>query len=114
MTRRAGGDVDAADSGRRARQAEVALDRALEAQALLDEVRDAGGVLAEPLLDVGRSPIICNAEPSRRTVVSWPAENTLAATRTTSITSGIEPSGKVAVASPVSTSLRGSRRRSST
>ena len=49
----------------------------------------------------GRSPIICNAEPSRRTVVSCPAENTLAATRTTSIGSGSEPSGKVAVAKPV-------------
>ena len=44
--------------------------------------------------------MVCKAAPSSRTVVSWPAENTLAATRTTSITSGIDPSGKVAVAKP--------------
>ncbi len=49
----AGSDVDAADGGRRAGQAEVAFHRALEAQALLDEFGDAGGVVAEPLLDVG-------------------------------------------------------------
>ena len=47
-------------------------------------------------------------------MVSWPAEKTLAATRTTSIASGSEPSGKLAVASPVRTSSRGSRRRAST
>ena len=62
----------------------------------------------------GRSPITFNAVDSSRTVVSWPAEKTFVATRTTSATSGIVPSGKVAVASPVSTSSRGSRRRSST
>ena len=62
----------------------------------------------------GCSPISWNAAARRRTVVSWPAENRLAATRTTSITSGVDPSGNVAVASPVRTSWRGSRRRSST
>ena len=62
----------------------------------------------------GWSPITFSAVLSSRTVVSWPAEKTLVATRTTSATSGIVPSGKVAVASPVSTSSRGSARRSST
>ena len=38
--------------------------------------------------------------PSSRTVVSWPAANRLAAMRTTSMTSGVEPSGNVAVARP--------------
>ena len=47
-----------------------------------------------------RSPMVWSAVPSSRTVVSWPAENRLAATRTTSITSGIDPSGNVAVANP--------------
>ena len=37
-----------------------------------------------------------NTEPSSRTVVSWPAAKRLAATRTMSMTSGVEPSGKVA------------------
>lgn len=49
---------------------------------------------------------------SRRTVVSPPAANRLAATRTASMTSGVLPSGKVAVATPVSTSSRGDARRS--
>ena len=113
--RRARGDVDAADGGRRARQAEVALDRALVAQRLLDEVRDAIAVGREAAAwSSGCSPRICSAAASRRTVVSCPAANRLAATRTTSMTSGIEPSGNVAVASPVRTSSRGLRRRSST
>ena len=45
----------------------------------------------------GRSPISWSAAASKRTVVSWPAANRFAATRTTSMTSGSEPSGKVAV-----------------
>ena len=56
----------------------------------------------------GRSPMVSSAVPRSRTVVSWPAEKTLAATRATSIASGSEPSGKLAVASPVRTSSRGS------
>ena len=51
--RRAGRDVDAADGRRDARQPEVALDRALEPQRLLDEVRDARAVVAQELLEVG-------------------------------------------------------------
>ena len=47
-------------------------------------------------------------------MVSWPAENTFVATRETSSTSGTDPSGNVAVARPVNTSSRGSRRRSRT
>ena len=80
-------------------QPEVALDRALHAQALLDEVRDALAVARSSCCRSGFSPIIWNAVASSRTVVSWPAEKRLAATRTTSMTSGMEPSGKVAVAS---------------
>ena len=40
-------------------------------------------------------------------MVSWPPANRLAAMRAASLASGVEPSGNVAVASPVSTSLRG-------
>ena len=47
----------------------------------------------------GSSAISIAAALSRRTVVSWPAANRLAATRTTSMTSGAVPSGKVAEAS---------------
>ena len=54
--RRAGGDVDSAHRRPGAGQPEVALDRALVAQALLDEVRDAAAVLAEATLDVGVVP----------------------------------------------------------
>ena len=53
------------------------------------------------------------AVPSNRTVVSCPAAKTLAATRTTSMTSGNSPLGKVVVAKAVSTSWRGWWRRSS-
>ena len=66
------------------------------------------------LRDRGRSPSSWSADASRRTVVSCPAANRFAATRTTSMTSGSEPSGNVAVARPVITSSAGSRRRSST
>ncbi len=62
----------------------------------------------------GRSARYWNAVPNSRTVVSCPAANRLAATRTTSMTSGVDPSGKVASARPVSTSSRGFARRSST
>ena len=51
--RGAGGDVDAADGGRHPRQPEVTLHRALEAQGLLDEARDAIGFTAEQVLEVG-------------------------------------------------------------
>ena len=47
---RAGGDVDTADLRRSAGQAEVGLDRALDAERFLDEVRDALVVLAELVL----------------------------------------------------------------
>ena len=47
------GDLDAAELGRHAREPEVALHRALDAQALLDEVRDALPVLAQLLLQLG-------------------------------------------------------------
>ena len=40
-------------------------------------------------------------------MVSWPAAKRLAATRATSMASGIVPSGNVAVAMPVITSSRG-------
>ena len=46
-------------------------------------------------------------------MVSWPPEKRLAAISAASCTSGVEPSGKVAVARPVNTSLRGLARRSS-
>ena len=61
----------------------------------------------------GRSPSIRKANVSSRTVVSWPPANRLAASSAASFTSGVEPSGNVAVANPLRMSLRGSRRRSS-
>ena len=93
----AGGEVDAADLGGDAGEPEVALDRALEAEDLLDEARDAArGARAACSAARGRSPSTWNAAPSIRTVVSWPAAKRLAASRTTSMTSGVEPSLKVA------------------
>lgn len=62
----------------------------------------------------GSSARILNALERKRVLDSWPAAKMIAAMRTTSMTSGREPSLNVAVASPVSTSSRGSRRRSST
>ena len=98
----------------RAGKPEVALDRTLDPQDSSTKPGMRSRSSRSSSWSSGRSPISWNAAARRRTVVSWPAENTLAATRTTSITSGVDPSGKVAVASPVSTSLRGARRRSST
>ena len=46
------GDLDAAELRRHAREPEVALHRALDAQALLDEVRDELAVLAQQLLEL--------------------------------------------------------------
>src|SRR3546814_18184347 len=43
----AGGDVDAADLRRLLRQAEVALDRAFDAQAFLAAIRDEAAILAQ-------------------------------------------------------------------
>ena len=54
--RAAGADGFLADGGRHPRQPEVALDRALDAQALLDEVRQQAAVLAQPALDVRAVP----------------------------------------------------------
>src|SRR3546814_6690247 len=48
----AGGDVDAADLRRLIRQAEVALDRAFDAKAFLDEIRDEDEILAQEFLHV--------------------------------------------------------------
>ena len=62
----------------------------------------------------GFSAISWSALERRRAVVSWPAAKRKVAIRTTSRTSGIDPSGKVALASPESTSSRGARLRSST
>ena len=56
----------------------------------------------------GRSARVWRAVPRSRAVVSWPAANRLEAIFITSSTGGREPSGKVAVASPVITSSRGS------
>ena len=61
----------------------------------------------------GRSPSTRSANDSSRTVVSWPPVKRLAASSATSFTSGVVPSGKVAVAIAVMMSARGSRRRSS-
>ncbi len=55
----------------------------------------------------GRSPSIRSANDSSRTVVSCPPANRLAAMSAASFTSGVEPSGKVAVARPLNTSCRG-------
>ena len=55
----------------------------------------------------GRSPSTRIAAPSSFAVVSWPAANRNVAVRTTSTTSGVEPSGYFAVAIEVSTSSRG-------
>lgn len=56
----------------------------------------------------GRSARTWMDELSSRAVVSWPAANRKVANRTTSMTSGRVPSGKVAVARSVRTSARGS------
>ena len=61
----------------------------------------------------GSSASTLSAVLSSRTVVSCPAVKRLAAIRTTSMTSGVEPSGNLAFAISVSASARGSRRRSS-
>ena len=61
----------------------------------------------------GRSPSTRSAAPSNFAVVSCPAANRNVAVRTTSTTSGVEPSGYFAVAIEVSTSSRGASRRSS-
>ena len=58
------------------------------------------GSLRSRSCSAGSSPSTRNAVASSRTVVSWPAEKRFAATRTTSITSGSEPSGNVASARP--------------
>ena len=98
-----------------ARQAEVALDRALEAQRSPRRSSGCGRGRRGAAAGARAARRAAGARsPRRRTVVSCPAANRFAAMRTTSITSGVEPSGNVAVASPVSTSSRGSRRRSST
>ena len=55
----------------------------------------------------GRSAMIRSANESSRTVVSWPPVNRLAASSATSFTSGVVPSGKVAVAIAVMMSSRG-------
>ena len=62
----------------------------------------------------GWSASIFTIVASTRAVVSCPAAKRNVAMRTTSCTAGVEPSGNVAVASSVSTSSRGLRRRSST
>ena len=51
--RAAGTEGFVADGGRHPRQPEVALHRALDAQALLDEVRQQAAIATQPLLDVG-------------------------------------------------------------
>jgi hypothetical protein len=80
------------------RQPEVPLDRALEAQRLLDEVRDEVALGAEEPLEArpfGHDLERRAQEPHGGLL---PAENKLAATRTTSVTSGTDPSGNVAAA----------------
>ena len=47
------GEIDAADGRRHAGQAEVALDRSVVAEALLDEARDEVAVRAQPRLQRG-------------------------------------------------------------
>ena len=88
--------------------AELGPQRALVAQRLLDEVRDAVAVArAGASWRSGRSARIRSANDSSRTVVSWPPANRLAASSATSFTSGVVPSGKVAVAIAVMMSSRG-------
>src|SRR5271157_3379289 len=60
----------------------------------------------------GRSAITRIAKLSNLVVVSCPAANRNVASRTTSMISGVDPSGYFAPASSVSTYSRGSRRRS--
>ena len=74
----------------------------------------AAGLVCTVVWKSARSPSSWKAVPRRRTVVSCPAEKRLAAMRTTSMTSGNEPSGKVAVTRMVKASSRGFRRQSST
>jgi hypothetical protein len=109
----AGRNVNAANGARYPRQPEITLDRAVDPQGPSMKLGMRSGSRRSSCWMSGRSARIFRAELSKRTVVSWPAEKTLVATRTTSMTSGVDPSGKVAAARPVRTSSRGSRRRSS-
>ena len=111
--RGARGHVNAADRHVAPRQPEVALHRALDAQALFDEVGDLGTLGAQPLLQFGilREHLQRGAQQPDRGLL--PGGVRLAAIRATSITSGVEPSGNVAPPISVSASARGSRRRSS-
>ena len=75
-------------------EAEVGLHRALDAQRLLDEVRDAVPVLARSSsCSSGCSARCLSAAASRRAVVSWPAAKRNVAVRTTVVTSGVGPVG---------------------
>ena len=87
---------------------ELRAQRALEPQRLLDEVGDALALArGRAAWRSGRSPSIRSAKDSSRTVVSWPPANRLAAISAASPTSGVDPSGKVAVARPVRMSFAG-------
>ena len=107
-------DLDVADRGADPRHPEGALERGPQPQALLGEPRDEVSIVCAPAAGARAfSPSCWNITPSRRAVVSPPAENRFEAISMMSWTSGSEPSGKVACASFVITSSRGSRRRSS-
>ena len=112
--RGAGGDVDATDRRRHACQPEVALHRALEAQRLLDEVRDAAAVVAQELLQLGAfaDQLERGAEEADGGLLPGGEEEG-------GDPDDIDDLGRRAVrerrvARPVITSSRGSRRRSST
>ena len=70
--RRTGRDLDAADRRRPAGQAEVGLHRALDAQRLLDELRDAVVVRAELVLELGilREVLERRGEQARRRLLA--------------------------------------------
>ena len=104
-------DVDAGEARIAQGQTEGALDGTLEAQALLDEVRDRLGIAAE-LRRRRRAARRGTAFPrqSRRAVVSCPAAKKMVARRTTSITSGSSAIGEPdAWPAGSSTSSRGER-----
>ena len=99
--RAAGGDVDAGDRRAPLGHAELGPQRALEPQGLLDEVGDAGrGPCAAASWMSGRSAMVRSAKDSRRTVVSWPPVNRLAASRATSFTVGVGRRGTSPSPSP--------------
>ena len=112
--RATGRDVHAADGGPSPGQPEVTFHRRLDPEHLLDEAGDEVAPFAEELLQLGAlaDQLQCGAEQPDGGLLPGGEEVGGDADHVDDLGQG--PSGKVVVASVVSTSWRGSRRRSST